>query len=41
MNVLELAVNCKCKRFVSYTTVQTVLDDVWYGREKAEIDTIV
>jgi hypothetical protein len=30
MDCLELAVLCKCQRFVSNTTVQRVLDYIWH-----------
>ena len=32
MDILELAVHCKCKRFVSNSTVQCILDNIWQGK---------
>ncbi len=34
MDCLELAVDFECKRFVSNTTVQTILDNIWNGKAK-------
>ena len=32
MDSLELAVHCKCDRFVSNSTVQSILDNIWRGK---------
>lgn len=29
MDCLELAVYCKCKKFVSQPLIQTILDNIW------------
>lgn len=29
MDCLELAVYCKCKKFVAQSLVQTILDNIW------------
>ena len=31
MDCLELAVHCKCKRFVSNPLIQRILDTIWNG----------
>ena len=33
MDCLELAVYCKCKKFVSNSIVQSILDDIWNGKK--------
>lgn len=32
MDVIELAVECKCEKFVSDIIIQNSLDNIWYGR---------
>ncbi len=40
MDSLELAVRCKCKRFVSNTTVQSILDNIWEGRRNDSLTMV-
>lgn len=40
MDSLELAVHCKCKRFVSNSTVQTILDNIWEGKRNDSLTMV-
>ena len=31
MDCIELAILCRCERFISYTTVQNILETIWNG----------
>ena len=32
MDCIELAILCKCERFISHTTVQNILETIWKGK---------
>lgn len=40
MDCLELAVHCKCKKFVSNTTVQQILDNIWEGKKNDSVKLV-
>jgi hypothetical protein len=40
MDSLELAVHCKCKRFVSNSTVQCILDNIWLGKRNDSLKMV-
>jgi hypothetical protein len=40
MDCLELAVLCKCERFVSNTTVQRILDYIWSDTRNKTIEMV-
>ncbi len=40
MDNLELAVHCKCERFVSSTSVQTILDTIWEGKRDDAMEMV-
>ena len=36
MDVLELAVECQCEKFVSNLVVQKILDEIWKGKKNID-----
>ena len=41
MDSLELAVHCKCKKFVSNSTVQSILDNIWNGTRNDSLEEVL
>ena len=42
MDVIELALHCKCERFVSHLVIQKSLDNIWNGKsDSSEIIHVI
>ena len=41
MDCLQIAVECKCEKFVSSSNVQSCLDKIWIGQVKGKIDMVI
>ncbi len=41
MDCLKLAMHCDCKRFLSTSVIQNILDDIWKGKRKKYIGLVL
>jgi hypothetical protein len=40
MDCLELAMTCKCKQFLSNSTIQDILDNIWKGQQHKDSELV-